>query len=79
VASIGMMLLGSVQRDLPRLGALSYTLNLLGMLICTIVCGVIAGRRRSMDFGMLTFVGTFFFYVAVLIVAYMALYFASPR
>jgi hypothetical protein len=66
-ASVAMTALRSVDRNLPMLGLISFLLNLPIMPICAIICAVIAGKRRTTDFGMLTFVGVMVFHVVVVV------------
>jgi hypothetical protein len=71
-APIGVMALAAAASSIgERHGALQdfgmsvSLLNLPGMLICSIICAVIAGIRRTVGFGFATFLGIQVVYIAV--------------
>jgi hypothetical protein len=47
------------------IGWLLGLINLAGMLICAVVCSIIAGKRRTASFGLLTFLGIVALYLLV--------------
>jgi hypothetical protein len=63
-----MTALRSVDRNLPPIGLACFVLNLPAMLFCAVICAIIAAKRRTADFGLLTFVGAASFYLVVVLV-----------